>query len=145
MSTPTTTPNDRSIEDFIEAIEPEAKRLDARILMDLFARVTEAEPRMWGDAIIGFGEYRTTYDSGRKVHWMRAGFSPRKARHSLYLMGGYCDPQASKERDAALARLGKHKTGKSCLYVNRLADIDLRVLEELVASDWAAMKRIYSE
>lgn len=100
---------------------------------------------MWGDSIIGFGEYRTTYASGRSVEWMRAGFSSRKAKHSLYLMGGYCDDLAARERAEALSRLGKYRSGKSCLYINKLADVDMDVLEDLVARDWAAMGRIYPD
>ena len=76
---------------------------------------------------------------------LRTGFSPRKAKHSLYLMGGYCDDITAKHREEALTRLGKHSTGKSCLYVNKLADIDLEVLEEMIATDWATMNRLYPE
>ena len=130
---------------FLEGVEPLAKREEARVLDALFRRVTGESPRMWGASIIGYGEYRTTYDSGRAVHWMRTGFSPRKARHSLYFMGGYCDAAAAADRVEALARLGKHSSGKSCLYVNKLADIDLAVLEEIIAADWAAMHRLFPE
>lgn len=143
MAEPKTKANDASVDSFIEAVEPAAKRDDARILLAMFERVTGEKPQMWGGTIIGFGEYRTTYASGRDVHWMRAGFSPRKAKHSLYLQGGYCDDIAAKERDADLTRLGKHKTGASCLYINKLADIDLDVLEEMLVKDWATMQRIY--
>ncbi len=135
--------NDASVEAFIAAVEPPAKQDDARILLEMFGRITGAKPQMWGGSIIGFGEYRTTYASGRDVHWMRSGFSPRKAKHSLYLQGGYCDDIAAGERAEALTRLGKHKTGKSCLYINKLSDVDLEVLEEMIAKDWAAMRRIY--
>lgn len=138
-----TTANDAPVEAFIAAVEPPAKQDEARVLLDLFERVTGEKAQMWGGSIIGFGEYHATYDTGRDVHWMRAGFSPRKAKHSLYLQGGYCDDIAAGERDEALTRLGKHKTGKSCLYINKLADIDLTVLEEMLAKDWAAMQRIY--
>ena len=131
--------------DFIEVVEPEKKREEARVLDALFRKVTGKEPKMWGASIIGYGEYRTTYDSGRDVHWMRSGFSPRKAKHSLYLMGGYCDEVAGKRRDALLEKLGKYKTGNSCLYVNKLADVDMEVLEELLRSDWEAMARKYPE
>lgn len=134
---------DVAVEDFLAAVGPKAKRDDAEALDALFRKVTGEVPRMWGPSIIGYGDYRTTYASGRDVHWMRAGFSPRKAKHSLYLMGGYCDEIAGKARDAALTRLGKYKTGKSCLYINKLADIDMDVLEEMIAADWEAMKRIY--
>ena len=130
---------------FIEAVEPERKREEARVIDALFRKVTGAEPRMWGPSIIGYGEYSTTYASGRDVTWMRAGFSPRKAKHSLYLMGGYCDELAGKRRDQLLPKLGKHSTGKSCLYINKLADIDLEVLEQMIAADWEAMARRFPE
>ena len=131
--------------DFIAMVEPPAKREDARRLDALFRRVTGEEPRMWGPSIIGYGAYDTIYESGRDVHWMRTGFSPRKAKHSLYLMGGYCDDVTGARRDALLAKLGKYTTGKSCLYINKLADVDMDVLEQLVANDWAAMQRLYPE
>lgn len=131
--------------DFIASVEPERKREEAKLLDALFRRVTGEEPRMWGPSIIGYGSYRTNYASGRKVHWLRTGFSPRKAKHSLYLMGGYCDEATGQRRDELLARLGKYKTGKSCLYVNKLADVDMDVLEELLRNDWEAMARLYPE
>ena len=143
MAEAKTRQTDAMVGDFIAAVEPARKREEAEVLDALFRKVTGETPRMWGASIIGYGDYRTTYESGRDVHWMRAGFSPRKARHSLYLMGGYCDELAGKARDGALARLGKYKTGKSCLYINKLADVDLAVLEEMIAADWAAMNRIY--
>ncbi len=130
---------------FIAGLEPPARREEARVLDALFRKVTGEAPKMWGGTIIGYGEYRTTYQSGRDVHWMRAGFSPRKARHSLYLMGGYCDDIAAGGRAEMLARLGKHSTGKSCLYLNKLAGIDLAVLEEIIAADWAAMQRMFPQ
>lgn len=132
-------------DDFISQIEPEGKREEARLLDALFRKVTGEEPRMWGPSIIGYGVYDTTYASGRDVTWMRSGFSPRKAKHSLYLMGGYCDAVAGERRDALLGRLGKYATGKSCLYINKLADIDMGVLEELLRNDWEAMARKYPE
>ncbi|MBQ94229.1 MAG: hypothetical protein CL510_00080 [Actinobacteria bacterium] len=131
--------------DFIASVEPERKREEAKLLDALFRRVTGEEPGMWGPSIIGYGSYRTTYASGRKVHWLRTGFSPRRAKHSLYLMGGYCDEATGHRRDELLARLGKYKTGKSCLYVNKLADVDMDVLEELLRNDWEAMARLYPE
>lgn len=130
---------------FIDSVEPDRKREEARTLDALFRKVTGERPKMWGPAIIGYGEYRTTYNSGRDVHWMRAGFSPRKAKHSLYLMGGYCDEIAAKRREELLAKLGKHSTGKSCLYINKLADVDLNVLEEMIAADWEAMARKFPD
>lgn len=145
MAEAKTTITDVAVEAFLAAVEPPAKREDAAVLDALFRRVTGEAPRMWGPSMIGYGEYRTTYASGRDVHWMRAGFSPRKAKHSLYLMGGYCDDLAAAGHARALARLGKCTTGKSCLYVNKLADIDMAVLEEIVAADWAAMQRLFPE
>lgn len=137
--------SDGSVEAFIASVEPPAKREEALRLDALFRRVTGESPRLWGASIIGYGEYRTTYASGRDVHWMRAGFSPRKARHSLYLMGGYCDDLAAAGHAEAFARLGKHATGKSCLYVNKLADIDLTVLEEIIAADWETMRQLFPD
>ena len=145
MSGPVNTPTGVDPDEFIAAVEPDAKRADAEVLDALFRRVTGEEPMMWGPSIIGYGQYRTTYASGRKVHWMRSGFSPRKAKHSLYLMGGYCDEATGSKRDALLAKLGKHTTGKSCLYINKLADVDLGVLEEMIRNDWEAMARIYPD
>jgi hypothetical protein len=143
MAEAKTTITDVSVEAFLATVEPAAKREEALVLDALFRRVTGATPRMWGPSMIGYGEYRTTYASGRDVHWMRSGFSPRKAKHSLYLMGGYCDDIAAAHRTEAMARLGKHSTGKSCLYVNKLSDIDLGVLEEIVAADWQTMLELY--
>lgn len=136
---------DIPVEAFLASVEPPAKREEALVLDALFRRVTGEAPKMWGPSIIGYGEYRTTYESGRDVHWMRTGFSPRKAKHSLYLMGGYCDDITAAHRAEAMARLGKHSTGKSCLYVNKLADIDLAVLEEIIAEDWQTMLRLFPE
>ena len=136
---------DRDPVEFIGSIEPDRKREEAVALDALFRKVTGEDPVMWGPSIIGYGQYRTTYASGRDVHWMRTGFSPRKAKHSLYLMGGYCDEATGNRRDALLADLGKYATGKSCLYVNKLADVDMAVLEELLRNDWKAMARLYPE
>jgi hypothetical protein len=136
---------DVSVEAFLASVEPPAKREDALVLDALFRRVTGEAPKLWGPNIIGYGEYRTTYESGRNVHWMRTGFSPRKTKHSLYLMGGYCDDITAAHRAEAMQRLGKHSTGKSCLYVNKLADIDLAVLEEIIAEDWQTMLRLFPE
>lgn len=145
MTKAKTTITEVTVEDFLASVEPPAKAEEGRVLDALFRKVTGQVPRMWGPTIIGYGEYRTTYDSGREVHSLRSGFSPRKAKHSLYFMGGYCDAATGAARDEKLARLGKYSRGASCLYVNKLADIDLAVLEEIIAEDWAAMQRIYPE
>lgn len=137
--------NDASVAEFLAGVEPAGKREDAQVLDTMFRKVTGEAPRLWGANIIGYGEYRTTYASGRDVHWMRTGFSPRKAKHTLYLMGGYCDDRTAVQLAGLLARLGKHATGKSCLYINRLADVDRGVLEEIIAADWHAMLRLFPD
>ena len=131
--------------DFIAAVEPAAKREDAQVLDALFRRVTGETPKMWGPSIIGYGSYHYKYDSGREGDMCRTGFSPRKAKHSIYLMGRYCDEETGLRCDELMERLGKHSTGASCLYVNKLADIDLDVLEQLVRLSWDAMNRRYPE
>ncbi|MFL0671834.1 MAG: DUF1801 domain-containing protein [Erythrobacter sp.] len=145
MTQAKTQPSEASVAAYLASVEPPARRAEAAVLDALFRRVTGEQPRLWGPSIIGYGEYRTTYASGRDVHWMRAGFSPRKAKHSLYLMGGYCDDITAAHRSGALTRLGKHSLGKSCLYVNKLADIDLAVLEEIIAADWDTMLRMFPD
>ena len=112
--------------EFIETIEHKIRKADALVLLDLFTGITGYKPKMWGPTMIGFGRYDYTYDSGRSGSSLATGFSPHKASQSIYIMPGYQDYSAIMER------LGKHKMGKSCLYVNKLADIDLTVLEELI-------------
>ena len=143
MSENKTKPTGKAVTDFIDGIDHAGKREDAKAIDAMFRRLTGEEPVMWGPSIIGYGEYHYKYDSGREGDFLRTGFSPRKAKHSFYLMGGYCDEATGKKRDALLEKLGKHATGKSCLYVNKLADIDMQVLEELVQLDWDTMNRLY--
>lgn len=116
----------RGVADFLAAVEPERRRLDAQELDRLFRAATGFEPRMWGDSIVGYGRYDYRYDSGREGSFLATGFSPRKTALSIYIMPGYAD------FGDILARLGKHKTGKACLYVNKLDDIDTDVLSELI-------------
>lgn len=121
---------------FLAAVEPLARRRDAAVLEALFRRVTGERPRMWGPTIVGYGSYHYRYASGHEGDACRVGFSPRKARHSLY--GLSRDGAAANTRfEPLLARLGKHSRAVACLTVNKLADIDLAVLEELVALSWA--------
>ena len=134
MAETKTKPTQVSVEDYIAALEPPSKREDAPVLDALFRKVTGMAPRMWGPTIVGYGEYHYRYDSGHEGDICRVGFSPRKAKHSLYLM---CDSPAEEAAFAPLlARLGKHSRGKGCFYVNKLADIDLGVLEEMIALGW---------
>lgn len=121
-----TQPTGVPIETFLSGLVPESKREEAHRLDTLFREVTGWTPRMWGPSIVGYGSYHYRYESGREGDFLATGFSPRKARHSIYILPGYHDYAA------ILVRLGKHKTAKSCLYVNTLADIDLDVLAELI-------------
>ena len=121
-----TQPTDQSVTDFIAGVEPARRRDDATVLKALFQEVTGWQPRLWGPAIIGYGQYHYKYASGREGDFLATGFSPRKANMVLYIMPGYAD------FGDVLARLGKHKLGKSCLYINKLADVDLDVVAEII-------------
>ncbi len=138
-----TKPTEESPAEFIAAVPDERRRDEAAVIDALHRRVTGCEPKLWGPSIIGYGSYNYKYDSGREGTMCRAGFSPRKAALTLYLMGNYCDHQA--EADDLFARLGKHTTGKSCLYIKKLADVDLPVLERLVAISWDIMNAKYPD
>lgn len=122
---------------FLATVEPERRRADGLALLQLFNRTTGLKPKMWGPSIVGYGRYHYKYDSGREGELCLTGFSPRKSALAIYVMPGYQD--LSDE----LARLGKHKTGKSCLYVNKLADIDLDVLEEIISFGLSYMRDNY--
>jgi hypothetical protein len=135
MSSNQTVETDASVDEFIDSVDNEKRRQDARELLNLMRRVTGAEPRMWGPSIVGFGKYHYRYDSGREGEMLRVGFSPRKANFALYLM-----PRGDAFQEL-LEKLGKHKTGASCLYVNKLADIELDVLEEMIAESWLLSER----
>ena len=123
--------------EFLKGVEPDRRRKDAKAVLELIKRVTGEKAVMWGPSIVGFGEYHYKYDSGREGDFLMVGFSPRKANLVLYIMPGFSG------YDALMAKLGKHKTGKSCLYINTLDDVDLGVLEELVSTSYAAMRAKY--
>ena len=145
MAEAKTKPTQVSVEEFIAAVEPASKREDAPVLDALFRKVTGMPPRMWGPTIIGYGEYHYRYPSGREGDMCRVGFSPRKAKHSLYI-GCACGGKEGPAFEALLARLGKHSRGDGgCLYVNKLADIDLAVLEEMIALGWQNSFETYPE
>ena len=139
MSDLKTRPTDASVEAFINAVDHTRRREDAQILLDLMRRVTGEKPVMWGPAIVGFGRYRYRYASGKEYDWPIVGFSPRKQNLSIYILLGF------EECEDLLSRLGKHKTGKSCLYINKLADVDMDVLETLVRTTVSEMKRRYPD
>ncbi|MDH3579060.1 MAG: DUF1801 domain-containing protein [Hyphomicrobiales bacterium] len=124
---------------FLEAVDNEARKRDAHTLNAMMERITGEKGVMWGPSIVGFDTYHYKYASGREGDWMITGFSPRKAALSVYIMPGF------SEYAALMAKLGKHKTGKSCLYINKLPDIDLDVLEEIVTKSVAWMRQKYGK
>jgi len=137
MAAPKTRPNKKSVRKFLFSVESEKRRKDAFELLSIFETVTNKKAVMWGDAIVGFGRYHYAQKSGRQADWPMTGFSPRKLNFSLYIMPGFDDYQH------LLARLGKHKTSKCCLYVNRLDDIDKSVLQTLLSASLRDMERRY--
>lgn len=132
-----TKPTEISVADFIDSVESPVRRDEAKIVCAMLQRITGEPPKMWGPSIIGFGSYHYRYDSGHEGTMCRLGFSPRKAQLVLYILTG-----AAGEHEQ-LAKLGKHKTGKSCLYINRLADIDIAVLEGMARDALAYMNAKY--
>lgn len=138
-----TTATDAVVAEYIASLEPDRRREEAEILLALYQRVTGEPPKMWGPSMIGFGEYHYTYDSGRSGTSMRSGFAPRKGKHSIYLMCDDLNADAAAAHAALLEQLGKHKMEKSCLYVNRLDQIDMAVLEQIIAANFAEMNRRY--
>mmetsp|Transcript_29021 Transcript_29021/g.43847 ORF Transcript_29021/g.43847 Transcript_29021/m.43847 type:complete len:172 (+) Transcript_29021:297-812(+) len=134
-----TKPTSKDAAAFIAGVSPESKRQNAETLLKFFNRVTGLKPKMWGQTMIGYGRYHYKYDSGREGDYMMTGFSPRKQNLSVYVMPGY-QFDSMKEK---LDRLGKHKLGKCCLYINKLEDVDLDVLEEIVREGLAYMREKY--
>ncbi len=121
-----TKPTDASVTDFLNQIPDEKRRQDCFALVDLMQSATGAPPKLWGSAIIGFGDSHYTYATGRQNDWFLLGFSPRKQNIALYLTVEF------EQKVALLQKLGKHKTGKSCLYINKLQDVDQTVLQALI-------------
>jgi len=114
-----------SVQSFIKKIPEEWKRKDAKVILDLMEKATKAKAKMWGTAIIGFGDRHLKYESGRELDWFIMGFSPRKQNFALYISGAV-------KQSALLKKLGKYKTGKGCLYVNKLEEVSLPVLNEII-------------
>jgi hypothetical protein len=120
--------NELSVEDYINVVPDKQRQADCRIIMDLMKRITGDEPRMWGDSIVGYGNAHLKYESGREVDWFKTGFSNRKDSITLYSMYGFISqPELMK-------KLGKVKTGKGCIYIKKIADVDLNILEELLVN-----------
>jgi len=126
--------NDNSVEDYLNGVDNERKRSDSFKILELMREVTRLEPQMWGDSIVGFGSYHYKYASGREGDMPLIGFSPRKQDLTLYLMMGF------EQFEPLLARLGKHRLGKACLYIKKLEDVDLQVLRELARLSFEHMR-----
>jgi len=139
MTVPKTKPTEVSAESHIAAIANEGQRNDARTLVALMRRVTRREPKMWGPSIVGFGSYHYKYASGHEGESALAAFAARGSELVVYTAADF------EGRDVLLAKLGKHKTGKVCVYIRRLADVDLKVLETLVAGSVAETRRRYPQ
>ena len=133
MSELKTKKNDKSVEDFLNGLDNEKKKQDSFLILSLMKEVSGSEPKMWGDSIIGFSEYQYKYKSGREGTWFKIGFSPRKQNLTLYLMSGF------KGKDDLLNKIGKYKTGKGCFYINKIEDVELTVLKELIKVSYEYM------
>ena len=134
MSDLKTKPTGKSVSEFINAIEDPGKRADCKAIMKMMQEATGARPKMWGPSIVGYGSYRYKYESGREGEWFLSGFSPRKQATTLYIMAGF------KRYNDLMKKLGKHKTGRSCLYIKRLDDIDTKVLKQLIRESVTYLK-----
>ena len=121
-----TQPNDQKVEDYLNTVEPQQKREDCFAILKLMQEVTGEPAKMWGSSIVGFGQYHYKYESGREADWFITGFASRSKNITLYIMAGF------DNYDELMRKLGKHSTGKSCLYIKKLEDVDQAVLRELV-------------
>ena len=130
-----TKPTDESVTEFLDSVKNDKKRQDSYKILELMQEVTGERPKMWGKSIIGFGTYQYKYASGREGEWFLVGFSPRVQALTLYIMSGF------DSYDDLLQKLGKYKTGKACLYVNKLEDVDQDVLKKLVTESVEHMKK----
>jgi len=138
MSSLKTRVSDASVEDFLNSVPDAAKREDSFALLKLFSKVTGEAPKMWGASIVGFGQYHYKSERGRQEgDWPIIGFSPRKQNLTLYIMPGF------SELTDLLQQLGKHKTSVGCLYINKLADVDMAVLEKIIRKTYQAMKKAH--
>lgn len=129
--------NDDNVEAFLNTVESEEKKKDCFTILEMMEKITGETPKMWGTSIIGFGDHHYKYKTGREGDWFNVGFAPRKQNISLYIMTGF------KKYDELMSRLGKFKTGKSCLYIKKLEDVDINILEQLIAlsSNWIKNKK----
>jgi hypothetical protein len=130
-----TVPTKFSVDKFLKGITDEKKRADCYELVKMMESATKARAKMWGSSIVGFGDYRYVYDSGRENDWFITGFSPRKQNLTLYTIGGF------HQFEDLMQQLGKHSTGKGCLYINKLEDVDKKVLKKLIAQSVKAASK----
>ena len=128
--------NDASVTDFINSVADEQKQKDAFTLLKIMKQITKEKPKMWGSSIVGFGSYHYKGKSGREGDWLITGFSPRKQNLTLYVPGGF-----TVHADL-LKKLGKHKTSVGCLYINKLSDVDAKVLQELIEKSFKAASKL---
>ena len=133
-----TRPTKARVSDFLDSVEDPRRRADAKKVAAMMRRVTGKRATMWGPGIVGYGKYHYKYDSGREGDFMLTGFSPRKQNLAVYIMPGF------KPYDSLMKKLGKYKTGKSCLYITRLDNVDEKVLEKLIAESVKTMKKRYN-
>jgi hypothetical protein len=130
---------DASVKEFIDGVSDETKRNDSYVLLELFEKVTGEKAKMWGSSIIGFGQYHYKSERSRQEgDWMLTGFSPRKQNLTLYIISGFAG------QEDILKDLGKNKTSVGCLYINKLADVDLKVLEKIIKQSYAHMKKLHN-
>jgi hypothetical protein len=129
-----TKPTEQPVEDFLNRVPDERKRQDSFVILEMMKEVTGEEPIMWGDSIVGFGSYRYKYSTGREGDWLVVGFSPRKQNLTLYGLQGW------NQYQDLLGKLGKYKTGKGCLYINKLSDVDQDVLKDLIRQSVTAAR-----
>jgi len=133
-----TKPTERSVKKFLADVENERRRQDAETILKMMTQITHLEPKMWGPSIVGFGSYHYKYESGREGDFLITGFSPRKQSLTIYIMPGF------DRYDELMSKLGKHKTGVSCLYINKLEDVDMSRLKELIKLSFKYMKEKYT-
>ncbi|MEM7277574.1 MAG: DUF1801 domain-containing protein [Pseudomonadota bacterium] len=132
-----TVPTKLSVKDFIAGVKNETRRKDAQVLLKIMREVTGKRAKMWGNSLVGFDKYHYKYDSGREGDSLMVGFSPRAQNMAIYIMPGF------EPFEKIMAKLGKYKTGASCLYINKLADVDIKVLTRLITQSYKLMQKRY--
>nr|QEE18133.1 hypothetical protein DSAG12_03971 [Candidatus Prometheoarchaeum syntrophicum] len=137
MSDLKTKQTDKSVNEFLSKIEDPIKQKASRQILKIMKEVSKTDPKMWGESIIGFGNYHYKYATGREGDWMRIGFSPRKQYLTLYIMDGF------DKYNELMEKLGKYKTGKSCLYIKKMQDIDINILKELMKESLLNMDKLF--